>query len=63
MDEGAAPVFKVPEREIIAVEHPMIVQNIDNGIKTFGNNHPFQRVSLSRPLYTDLAAILHIQVS
>ncbi|CZR69071.1 related to TFC1 TFIIIC (transcription initiation factor) subunit, 95 kD [Phialocephala subalpina] len=44
MDEGAAPVFKVPEREIIAVEHPMIVQNIDNGIKTFGNNHPFQRI-------------------
>ncbi|KAF8860318.1 hypothetical protein BDZ45DRAFT_800898 [Acephala macrosclerotiorum] len=44
MEEGAAPIFKVPDREIIAVEHPMIIQNIDNGIKTFGNNRPFQRI-------------------
>ncbi len=41
-----APIFKVPSRKIIAVEHPMVVQNIDNGIKTFGNSRPFQRVGL-----------------
>ncbi len=32
----AAPILRVPAREIVAVEHPMIVKNIDNGLKTFG---------------------------
>ncbi|RKF56549.1 General transcription factor 3C polypeptide 5 [Erysiphe neolycopersici] len=33
-----------PLRKIVAVEHPMIIKNLDNGIKTFGTNHPFERV-------------------
>ncbi|KUJ06699.1 uncharacterized protein LY89DRAFT_632534 [Mollisia scopiformis] len=60
MDEvvsNSAPTLRVPAKQIIAVEHPMIVQNLDNGIKTFGRNHPFERIVDSRdaqdiiPLY------------
>ncbi|PMD37773.1 hypothetical protein L207DRAFT_464242 [Hyaloscypha variabilis F] len=43
-DGELAPEFKIGTREIVAVEHPMIIQNLDNGIKTFGNNQPFERI-------------------
>ncbi|CZS94154.1 uncharacterized protein RAG0_04205 [Rhynchosporium agropyri] len=39
-----APIYQIAQREITAVEHPMIVQNLDNGIKSFGRNRPFQRI-------------------
>lgn len=45
--EELAPVFEVPDREVVAVEHPMIIHNVDNAIKTFGTNRPFLRVSSS----------------
>ena len=40
-----APPYQVPDQEIFAVEHPMIIQNLDRALKTFGNNRPFRRVS------------------
>ena len=40
-----APVYSISQREIVAVEHPMIVKSIDNALKTFGTNRPFRRVS------------------
>ena len=36
---SSAPVYTVPGKEIVAVEHPMIIKNIDNGLKTFGRGH------------------------
>jgi hypothetical protein len=42
---GSAPMFAVPMREIVALEHPMIIQNIDNGLKTLGSGVPLQQVS------------------
>jgi len=41
-----APEFKIAPREVVAVEHPAIIQNLDNGMKTFGTNQPFERVSI-----------------
>lgn len=41
-----APILMVPEREIVAVEHPMVVKNIENGLKTLGKAPPFQLVFL-----------------
>jgi hypothetical protein len=41
---GSAPVYMVPGREIVAVEHPMAIKNIDNGLKTFGRNASFAQV-------------------
>ncbi|KAL3422939.1 RNA polymerase III transcription factor [Phlyctema vagabunda] len=41
---SSAPIFPIPLRDIVAVEHPMIIKNIDNGMKTFGHGHPFQRI-------------------
>lgn len=60
MDEPSDfPVLKVPARQIIALEHPMIIKNLDNGIKTFGRNHPFQRVRLCLCTYPEQIS-LHV---
>lgn len=42
---SSAPVYTVPHREIVAVEHPMAIKNIDNGLKTFGRGEPLAQVS------------------
>ncbi|KAJ5051009.1 uncharacterized protein L3040_002875 [Drepanopeziza brunnea f. sp. 'multigermtubi'] len=39
-----APIYQIAPREITAVEHPMIVQNLDKAMKTFGRNRPFKRI-------------------
>ncbi|TQS34159.1 hypothetical protein Golomagni_05468 [Golovinomyces magnicellulatus] len=44
MSDQAAPIFNIPSRKLVAVEHPMIIMNLDNGIKTFGSNLPFERI-------------------
>ena len=41
--------LNIDTREVVAVEHPMKVKNVDNGIRTFGLGQPFDRVSLSQP--------------
>lgn len=41
---SAAPSYRVPKRKIVAVEHPMIIKNIDNGLKTFGPATSFAEV-------------------
>lgn len=47
---ASAPTLQVARRDVIAVEHPMIVKNLDNALKTFGvgantTGRPFRRVS------------------
>jgi len=42
---SSAPVFEIAPREVVAVEHPMIVKNIDKALKTFGVGDPFEKVS------------------
>ncbi len=44
MDEEPAPFFTIPEREVFALEHPMVIRNLDKAIQTFGRNRPFLRV-------------------
>jgi len=39
-----APIYQIAPREITAIEHPLIIQNLDNGLKTFGTNKPFERI-------------------
>ncbi|KAF4630494.1 hypothetical protein G7Y89_g7641 [Cudoniella acicularis] len=39
-----APIFKIPLTKVVAVEHPMIVKNLENGLKTFGTTQPFKRI-------------------
>lgn len=40
----SAPVYDIAPRNVVAVEHPMIVKNLDNGLRTFGNGPAFKRV-------------------
>ncbi|TVY73448.1 Transcription factor tau subunit sfc1 [Lachnellula suecica] len=44
MPRADAAACTVPPRKVVAVEHPMIVKNLEKGIKTFGTNRPFERV-------------------
>ncbi|KAI0537768.1 RNA polymerase III transcription factor IIIC subunit-domain-containing protein [Xylaria digitata] len=47
LDTGAqmsAPIFQVPERKIVAVDHPCIVINLDNGLRSFGPKPNFQKL-------------------
>ncbi|KAL1841349.1 hypothetical protein VTJ49DRAFT_7129 [Mycothermus thermophilus] len=53
----AAPRYTIPARRLGAVEHPMIIKNLDKGIKTFGQNSALQGIldsaspQISVPLY------------
>ncbi|KAL2196319.1 RNA polymerase III transcription factor IIIC subunit-domain-containing protein [Corynascus similis CBS 632.67] len=52
-----APTYTIPPRRLGALEHPMIIKNLDKGIKTFGQNNAFQAIldsaspQISVPLY------------
>ncbi|KAK4230446.1 RNA polymerase III transcription factor IIIC subunit-domain-containing protein [Podospora fimiseda] len=56
-DEEAAPTYTIPSRRLAALEHPMIIKNLDKGIRTFGQNNAFQAIldsaspQISVPLY------------
>jgi len=46
-DAGKAPTYVIPPRRLGALEHPMIIKNLDKGMKTFGQSNSFQSVRLS----------------
>lgn len=39
-----APIYTVPTRRLGALEHPMIIKDVDKGIKTFGQNFALEAV-------------------
>lgn len=41
-----APTYEIPGRFITALEHPMILENLENGLKTLGRGNPYAKVSL-----------------
>lgn len=43
--DDIAPVYEVSQRKVVAIEHPCIIKNLDRGIKSFGPNPKFQKVS------------------
>ena len=45
-DGETAPTYTIPSRRLGALEHPMIIKNLDKGINTFGQNNAFQAVCL-----------------
>ena len=52
-DDGTAPTYTIPRRSLGALEHPLIIKNLDKGIKTFGQNNAFRSVSPSFPIEHD----------
>jgi general transcription factor 3C polypeptide 5 (transcription factor C subunit 1) len=59
---SSAPIYAVPHRKVVAVEHPMAIKNVDIGMKTFGRGAPLAQVSQellsphSLSLYTAVSA-------
>lgn len=47
---GHAPVYPIPDTKITALEHPMIIKDVDKAIQTFGRNPNLSSVSASVPL-------------
>ena len=43
-DADTAPTYTIPPQRLGALEHPMIIKNLDKGIKTLGQNNAFQAV-------------------
>lgn len=43
-DQTGAPIFDVPDRKMVAIEHPCVVINLDKGLATFGPEPDFQKV-------------------
>ncbi|KAK1760872.1 transcription factor tau subunit sfc1 [Echria macrotheca] len=56
-DSQHAPVYSIPGRRLGALEHPLILKDLDRGIKTFGRNPTLQTIldsaspQISVPLY------------
>jgi hypothetical protein len=42
---GSSPVYTVPRRKVVAVEHPMAINDVDTTMKTFGRGAPLAQVS------------------
>ncbi|KAI0196734.1 RNA polymerase III transcription factor IIIC subunit-domain-containing protein [Xylaria flabelliformis] len=40
----SAPIFEVPERKIVAIDHPCILLNLDNGLRSFGPKPDFRKL-------------------
>jgi hypothetical protein len=43
----SVPTLEVPERKIVAVDHPCMLLNLENGLKSFGPKPEFQKVSFT----------------
>lgn len=39
-----APSYTVPRERIVSLDHPCIVKNVDNGIKSLGGEHQLKMV-------------------
>ncbi|KAI2471911.1 hypothetical protein F4781DRAFT_63278 [Annulohypoxylon bovei var. microspora] len=48
-DSEDAPIFDVPQRKIVAIEHPCILINLDKGLSTFGVDPDFQKLLVDTP--------------
>lgn len=40
-----APIHTVPQERVVSIEHPCIVRNFDNGIKSLGGEPQMKHVS------------------
>lgn len=44
LPSGVAPWYRVPATEIVSVEHPCVVKNLDNGLKMLGGDTSLGKV-------------------
>lgn len=42
---STAPIYTVPQERVVSIEHPCIVRNFDNGIKSLGGEPQMKHVS------------------
>ena len=46
-DGKEAPVFRVEARDIVSIEHPFIIENVEKGAATLGGPSKMKAVRLS----------------
>ncbi|KAI0376549.1 hypothetical protein F5Y04DRAFT_209826 [Hypomontagnella monticulosa] len=49
-----APIFEVPQRKIVAIEHPSVIVNLDKGLATFGPEPDFQKLLIPTPEFASV---------
>lgn len=42
---STAPIYTVPSERVVSIEHPCIVRNFDNGLKSLGGEPQLKHVS------------------
>lgn len=55
-----APTYTIPPRKLGAVEHPMVIKDLEKAVETFGQTHSFKQVSSPQP--SSSARALHVRV-
>ncbi|KAL7625530.1 tau 95 subunit of transcription factor TFIIIC [Parahypoxylon ruwenzoriense] len=48
-DTSGAPIFEVPQRKIVAIEHPCVLLNLDKGLASFGQEPNFHKLLTDTP--------------
>lgn len=48
-DPDRAPTYSIPETKLAAVEHPMLIMNVDKALTTFGKNNVMKPVNWPVP--------------
>lgn len=44
-ESNTAPFYTVPQERVVSIEHPCIVRNFDNGVKSLGGEPQMKHVS------------------
>ena len=43
-----APAYEVPQQRIVGVEHPCVIRNLDNAVRSLGGEPQIKHVGIGR---------------
>lgn len=43
---GVAPTYEVPQQRVVGIEHPCVIQNFDNAVKSLGGEPQIKHVGI-----------------
>ncbi len=61
---GSAPWYQIPPQQVVSVEHPYVVKDVDRGLKTLGGDQEIAKVSfdLEEKTSTDSRSTLFVHM-
>ena len=58
LSEDGLPIYTVPQQRIVSIEHPCIVANLDNALKSLGGEQQLKDVSEARHPHSSLNVVV-----